>query len=538
VTKQVPQTVLITEAGIGFGRATALRLAASGFEVFATVSDPEQRKALAAEATGVGLHVLPLDLTDGDGIERAVAAVVAQAGGIDALVNNADADLRGFFEDVADDEVRRLFDVKVFGAMAVTQAVLPSMRASRRGRIVFISSAAGRAGAAKLSGYCAGQFALEGLGESLALELPPLGISVSLIEPGFVTTPEDASGGMSTDVARAVERALNARRPRLRYLVGGRAGTRASSGRPSSTPSARPARKRSETGERPAVLITGASSGLGLETAVHLAEHGFRVFATMRDLGRRRRLDAEAARRGVEVDVLQLDVTDTASVRSAVAAALEQAGAIYGLVNNAGIPLRGYFEDLAPDEIHQVFETNLFGAMALTRAVLPHLRAAGGGRIVMMDSIGGRIGSQGLSAYCATKFALEGFSEALALEMKPVGIDVILVEPGIVNTDIWGANRRPARKALDPTGPYYRWFQRSEELADRIVASAPNRPVDVARAVHEALSAPTPRLRYVVGRRARLLLRLRASLPGESFERLYFGAVMRRVTGGEPAGGA
>jgi NAD(P)-dependent dehydrogenase (short-subunit alcohol dehydrogenase family) len=289
---------------------------------------------------------------------------------------------------------------------------------------------------------------------------------------------------------------------------------------------------------RRAVLVTGTSSGLGLETAVHLAERGFRVFATMRDLGRRARLDAEAVRRRAQVEVLQLDVTDPASVRSAVSTTVERAGAIHGLVNNAGMPLRGYFEDLAPDEIRDVFETNLFGAMAVTRAVLPHLHAAGRGRIVMIDSIGGRIGSPGLSAYCATKFALEGFSEALALEMKPFGIDVILVEPGIVKTDIWGANRRLARKALDPAGPYYRWFRRSEQLADRIVASAPNRPVDVARAVYRALTTSKPRLRYVVGRHARLLLNLRAYMPGESFERLYFGAVMKRVTGGQPAGGA
>lgn len=286
------------------------------------------------------------------------------------------------------------------------------------------------------------------------------------------------------------------------------------------------------------MLVTGTSSGLGLETSVYLAERGFRVFATMRDPSRRGRLDAEAARRKVDVEVLPLDVTDRASVRSAVSTVVERAGGLYGLVNNAGIQLRGYFEDMSPAEITEVFETNLFGVMAVTREVLPYLRATGRGRIVVMDSIGGRIGSPALSAYCATKFGLEGFAEALALEMKLVGVDVSLIEPGIVRTEIWGGNRRVARKALDPSGAYYRWFVRAEKLADRVVASAPNRPADVARAVYKALSRRRPRFRYVVGLRPRLLLALRSYLPGESFERMYFGAVTRQIAGGGPAGGA
>jgi NAD(P)-dependent dehydrogenase (short-subunit alcohol dehydrogenase family) len=279
----------------------------------------------------------------------------------------------------------------------------------------------------------------------------------------------------------------------------------------------------------PSVLITGASSGIGLETAVHLAERGFRVFASMRDLGRRDALEAEAARRGASVEVVALDVTEKDGVRAAVETVVQRAGALDALVNNAGVQVRGYFEDLSAAEIARVFETNLFGAMSVTRAVLPHFRAAGRGRIVNVSSIGGRLGAPALSAYCASKFALEGWSEALSLEMKLVGVDVSLVAPAIVKTEIWGANRRVAARAAQPDSPYHGVFTRSEGLADRLVANAPTTAHDVARVVHRALTARRPRLRYVVGRRARALLALRAYLPGESFERIYRSLVLRGV---------
>lgn len=283
-----------------------------------------------------------------------------------------------------------------------------------------------------------------------------------------------------------------------------------------------------------AVLVTGTSSGIGLETAVYLAESGFRVYATMRSLDRRGKLEEEAARRNVRVDMLQLDVTDRTSIDSAVRTVVARCDGIYALVNNAGIVLRGYFEELADAEIRQVFETNVFGTMAVTRAVLPYMRAARRGRIVIVTSVGGRIGWFALSAYCASKFALEGFGDALALEAGPFGVRVSLVEPPIVNTEIWRANRQVARRALDPNSPYYLWFAESERLADRLVESSPTRPRDVSAAVHRALTARRPRLRYLVGWRAGLVIGLRRHLPGQIFERVYFAEALRRVTKSRP----
>jgi NAD(P)-dependent dehydrogenase (short-subunit alcohol dehydrogenase family) len=263
---------------------------------------------------------------------------------------------------------------------------------------------------------------------------------------------------------------------------------------------------------------------------VYLARHGFDVYASMRNPGHRDRLEVEAARRGAELQVLQLDVTDRASITAAVHTVIAQSGSIHGLVNNAGAQLRGYFEDLSDTQVRRLFETNVFGTIAVTRAVLPHMRAAHRGRVVLITSVGGKVGSMALSAYCATKFALEGFGESLALEVAPFGLHVIMIEPAIVKTDIWGRNRGVAEGALSPDSPYYAWFCEFERLSDRMVGSSPTKPIDVAKTVHRAMVAKRPRLRYVVGRRAGLVIALRRYLPGQFFERLYFGEAVRRVT--------
>jgi NAD(P)-dependent dehydrogenase (short-subunit alcohol dehydrogenase family) len=278
------------------------------------------------------------------------------------------------------------------------------------------------------------------------------------------------------------------------------------------------------------VLITGTSSGIGLETALYLAERGFQVYATMRDLSRRGRLDMEAEHRNVQLQVLQLDVTDGASIEAAVRTIVERSGGIYGLVNNAGIIVRGYFEDVSDAEMRQVFETNVFGTMAVTRAVLPHMRAARCGRIVIIGSTAGRVAAPGTSAYCASKFALEGFGEALAQEVAPLGLQVVLVEPGFVKTELLGRNRHIAVRALDPDGAYYRWFRQIEKMADDEMRSSPTSAVDVARVVYRALTARRPNLRYVVRLRAKILAALRRHLPGDLFERLWFYEVTRRIT--------
>lgn len=279
------------------------------------------------------------------------------------------------------------------------------------------------------------------------------------------------------------------------------------------------------------ILVTGTSTGFGLEIALYLAERGgFQVYATMRDLSRRTKLDTAAARRQVNLRVLPLDVTDPISINEAVQTIVNESTGIYGLVNNAGQFVRGFFEDLSETEIRQVFETNVFGTLTVIRAVLPYMRSARRGRIVVISSVAGRIGAPAGSAYSASRFAQEGFMESLRQEINPFGLHVSLVEPGIAKTESSTVARGTAARARDPSSPYYAWFRKSEKLLDEFMRSSPITTQDVAKTVYQALAAPRPRLRYLVGRRARLLITLRRYLPGELFERLYFAEVMRRVT--------
>jgi len=279
-----------------------------------------------------------------------------------------------------------------------------------------------------------------------------------------------------------------------------------------------------------AILVTGASTGLGKAMALSLAERGFKVYASARNADGIAAVEEAAARRGVEVATLTLDVTDANSIQAGVERIATESGGIYGVINNAGIGLRGYFEDLTDAEIRELYDANVFGVMAVTRAVLPHMRAAGRGRILMISSVGGRIGSLGVSTYCSTKFALEGFSESLYMELAPLGIQVVIIEPGIIKTERWSSNRGTAAGALNPDSPYHVWFKQAEKESDALVQASTATPEDVAQVVHRALSAAKPRLRYMVGRKAKLAVSLRRLLPGELFERLYFGTVIRRVT--------
>jgi NAD(P)-dependent dehydrogenase (short-subunit alcohol dehydrogenase family) len=300
-----------------------------------------------------------------------------------------------------------------------------------------------------------------------------------------------------------------------------------------------PARRHGRPG-RPgdAVLVTGAGTGLGLATALELAAAGFRVFASVRQEDSRPLVERAAVERGVSLETLRLDLTDPDGIEAAVAGVVEAAGGLYALVNNGGVGLRGCLEDCSDEEIRRLFETNVLGTISVTRAVLPAMRAGGRGRIVTVSSVAGRVCGWGVTLYCATKWAQEGFGEGMAQELAPFGIQSILVEPGIIKTERWAEHRGTAAGADDRSSPYYRLFWASEAIADKIVERSPTRPEDVGRVIVTALTAEDPKLRYVVGRGAKVVIALRRHLPPRLFERLYFGGHIRRLerrtSGGAP----
>ena len=278
------------------------------------------------------------------------------------------------------------------------------------------------------------------------------------------------------------------------------------------------------------VLVTGAGSGMGLECAMHLAGLGYEVHGSVVDSVEEAALLAEASRRRVAVHVHRMDVREPRDVAATMDAVLRASGRIDALVHFAGLGLRGFFEDLELSEIRRVYDVNVFGTMAVVQAVLPHMRAAGRGRIVLTTSVAGRMGSMTISGYCSSKFAVEGFAECLAQELAPVGIEVSLLEPGLIRTEHFTVRRNRAVRALDPSGPRYAWFCQHEKLVDDLLRRNRFTTVDVARTVHHILSVRRPRLRYIVGAKAKLVIGLRRYIPGELFERVYFGMVRRLVT--------
>jgi NAD(P)-dependent dehydrogenase (short-subunit alcohol dehydrogenase family) len=270
-------------------------------------------------------------------------------------------------------------------------------------------------------------------------------------------------------------------------------------------------------------FITGSSSGIGLLTTLELARAGYRVVASMRDLSRRQRLDEAAATAGVagRLDVRRLDVTEFDRIGDFVAQIDRDYGRLDVLVNNAGFATAGFAEDLLLDELRQQFETNFFGQAAVTRAVLPIMRRQHGGHIIMISSIGGRVSAPVIGAYDASKFALEGWSESLRIETRPLGIRVVLVEPGSFQTDIWERNARVGKFAMDRSSPNHERGARFAELIKKVRKAD---PLPVARLIARIAQDPNPRLRYRIGFDAHLQFWLHSLLPWKMYEKLVLRA--------------
>ena len=266
-------------------------------------------------------------------------------------------------------------------------------------------------------------------------------------------------------------------------------------------------------------IVTGTSSGFGLLTSVELAKAGFRVVATMRDLSRRNQLDRAAIQAQVaeRIDVRALDVTAFSSMAGFVEQVVGDYGRIDVLVNNAGFAVAGFAEDIQLEELRRQFETNFFGTVAMTKAVLPVMRKQHAGHLIQVSSINGLHGAMTVSSYVASKHALEGWSESLRLEVNALGIKVVLVEPGAFQTDIWTRGAVMGKHATEADSPN---FKRSLRMRERIGSLPKADPIAVARLILAIAQNPNPKLRYLVGRDARMTLALKRVLPWKWHERL------------------
>jgi NAD(P)-dependent dehydrogenase (short-subunit alcohol dehydrogenase family) len=238
----------------------------------------------------------------------------------------------------------------------------------------------------------------------------------------------------------------------------------------------------------------------------------------MRDLDRRGKLREAARAAGVleRIEFLALDVTNAGHVAAIAAMLAERTEPLDALVNNAGFAMAGFCEDVSDEELRQQFETNFFGAAAVTRAIVPLMRLRGKGHIVMVSSISGRIGFPGVGSYSASKFALEGWAETLRLEMKPLGIQVVLVEPGSFETDIWTRNAILAEGTKEAS--CLNAARMATLMERRGKSKLKANPQIVADRIAAILDNPRPRLRYVVGKDARLGVLLKGLLPSKVLE--------------------
>jgi NAD(P)-dependent dehydrogenase (short-subunit alcohol dehydrogenase family) len=277
-------------------------------------------------------------------------------------------------------------------------------------------------------------------------------------------------------------------------------------------------------------VVTGSSSGIGFETSLLLAKNGFFTYATMRNLDKSNKIIDLKLKEKLPLEVLELDVTDDKSVKEAIEKIANEQGTVNVLVNNAGYALVGPLEELSIQEFKEQFETNVFGAIRVTQAVLPIMRKQRHGTIVNISSIAGRIGFPLTSAYVSSKFALEGLSESMAYEIDQFGTKVILIEPGVIKTN-FDHNLKIGKKVSttnDRNSPY-------ADITERRIAGFKPRfengipAIEVAKVILKAITSKNvpSESRYLVGNDAFKLMEIRKNRSDKEFRRLVMEGVLK-----------
>ena len=556
--------VLITGCSTGIGFETALLFAKKGFRVFATLRDLKKAGPLREASRGLAVEILQLDVDQSSSVQSCVAAVLRKTGRIDILVNNAGWGAFGALEEFTDREIFSQYETNVFGLMRVTRAVLPSMRARKFGKIIQIGSLAGKMTFAGIGLYCSTKYAVEALTESLRMELKPFGIQAAVVEPGSIKTPFKANRrksevflkgrsiyqetlkrilyfgdhpsalapGPKKAAKKIVRLALSKRMP-ARTRVGldavwfpvvrwflpdfaydflmRRVYGKFLKGIPL------PGKTSRRTESKPVALVTGANSGFGLETVQRLASQGFFVYGTYRQ--KLKSKDLFDLSRTQTIFPIPMDVTKDASIRKAVQMIARKEGRLDALVNNAGFVVAGFLEDLTEKELRFQFETNVFGMLRVTRAALPLLRERGGGMVLNIGSISGRVSFPGIGAYAASKHSVRSLSEGMRVELRPFGIQVGEIAPGTFVTKVV-SNTRFAGGAKKVNSPYASFVKQVEEMAAKeFTKGAP--ASQVAQLIGKILSGKNVKPVYIAGTDAKLLGFLKNRLPDSWFEGLF-----------------
>lgn len=267
-------------------------------------------------------------------------------------------------------------------------------------------------------------------------------------------------------------------------------------------------------------IITGASSGFGLLTTLALAKKDYLIIATMRNLEKQANLISQATQLNLQqnITVQQLDVTDQNSIHN-FQLDIKEINRVDLLINNAGYANGGFVEEIPVEEYRKQFETNLFGAISITQLVLPYMREQKSGKIINISSISGQVGFPGLSPYVSSKYALEGWSESLRLEVKSFGIDVALIEPGSYNTNIWEVGKQLAENQSETTSPYKEYMGKIQKHinsgSDRF-----GNPIDVAHKIVEIAESKRTNLRYPIGKGVKFMIFAKKILPWRLWEYL------------------
>jgi len=278
--------------------------------------------------------------------------------------------------------------------------------------------------------------------------------------------------------------------------------------------------EKGEKVEKQVVLITGANSGFGQLMALEFAKSEYIVIASMRDRNKGKQLIDTATKLGVisNIKITSLDITSVQSVEN-LTLMLQDIGQVDLLINNAGYAGGGFSEEIPINEYQLQMETNFLGAIRVTQCVLPFMREKGSGMIINMSSISGKIGFPGLSPYVSSKFALEGWSESLRLELAPFSIPVILVEPGSFQTNIWTTGKKVTVKSTLSSSPYFSYMKQLDTYLQRNRIKDGD-PMEVAKKVVAIAQTKHPRLRYVIGKGTRSTILLKNMLPWKWWEKI------------------